>query len=304
MGVDSKADSAEDSSGYAKPCSVYPDPFTCDSCDCIPTEDGETTPRFSCITTLSGTTSTAEPCFTLRSAGHALANQLVPLRFAIDRIRYLIMQELGDGSEDIFLMLDCADHAASNLSALAIKMRKAEKSNVIISDPHENPDFKPVDLNDLVRTIVSYWQYMIGDRVKINLHTDDDNCTVLGDESLLSDILYNVIRNAEQLMKGQEEPQTLDVRVIYMDQLVQVLVQDSGPGIKPEDEAKIFNKYFSTKGGQGIGLNFSRASANKMGGDITIINNSKREDLQYLAGNNGKIVRGATVILELPVIEK
>lgn len=295
-----------ESDRYAKPCSVYPEILNCDSCNDNKGSHNCTPPRSSCIAaTKPSSLPPAESQLTLRSAAHALANQLTPLRFAIDRVRYLVMQELGADSEELLLMLDCADHSAINLSNLVIKMRKETGSYypVTIADPRENRDFKPVDLNKLVGNTISFWQYMIGDRVKISLNMDK-NCVVLGDESLLSDILYNVIRNAEQLMRGQEEPQTLEVRMTYMDERIQLTIQDNGPGIKPEDEAKIFSKHFSTKGGQGIGLNFSRASANKMGGDLTIINNSKREELQYLDENNGKTVRGATVILELPVIKK
>jgi signal transduction histidine kinase len=63
-------------------------------------------------------------------------------------------------------------------------------------------------------------------------------------------------------------------------------VSDSGPGVAPEDLARVFEPYFTTKeGGTGLGLAIARRIAEEHGG---------RLDLESVPG------RGATFTLRLP----
>jgi signal transduction histidine kinase len=79
---------------------------------------------------------------------------------------------------------------------------------------------------------------------------------------------------------------TLRVAARREGEAVAFSVSDSGPGVAPEDLARVFEPYFTTKeGGTGLGLAIARRIAEEHGG---------RLDLESVPG------RGATFTLRLP----
>ncbi|MBN1688520.1 MAG: GAF domain-containing sensor histidine kinase [Candidatus Omnitrophica bacterium] len=84
-------------------------------------------------------------------------------------------------------------------------------------------------------------------------------------------VFRNLFRNAVQAMEGQG---TLNVGVILHAQKAVVLIRDSGRGIPPEIQERLFEPFFSTKKteGSGIGLSISRGIVEKCGGRITCRN--------------------------------
>lgn len=92
----------------------------------------------------------------------------------------------------------------------------------------------------------------------------------LADTAGLRLILTNLLRNAVEAVAGQGEERRL-VR-IAIGPGATVTVHDSGPGIAPDLLARIFDPFFSTKAasGRGIGLSLARASAQRMGAELTV----------------------------------
>jgi signal transduction histidine kinase len=71
--------------------------------------------------------------------------------------------------------------------------------------------------------------------------------------------------------------------------LAQVAFADSGPGIVPEDQDRIFEPYFTTKeGGTGLGLALTHKIVREHAGDIRV---------------ESRTGSGATFIITLPVVE-
>jgi two-component system NtrC family sensor kinase len=86
-------------------------------------------------------------------------------------------------------------------------------------------------------------------------------------------ILTNLLRNAVEAVAGQGENRRLVRLTIGPGAMVSV--HDSGPGIAPDALDSIFDPFFSTKGGgvRGIGLSLARASAQRMGAELTVVSN-------------------------------
>jgi signal transduction histidine kinase len=92
---------------------------------------------------------------------------------------------------------------------------------------------------------------------------------VVLDEQRLRQVVGNVIGNA---LKFTTEGQ-VRVEVAQRDGTLDVTVQDSGPGIRPEDQEVIFDEFRqgdSGAAGTGLGLAISRRLARAMGGDVTV----------------------------------
>ena len=88
-------------------------------------------------------------------------------------------------------------------------------------------------------------------------------------------------------------------------QFVEIAVRDNGPGIKPEDMARIFQPYFTTKStGSGLGLATSQTIARRHYGALRVESEVDRGAafLLYLPAKPGARVDRVAVPVELPVL--
>jgi len=110
-----------------------------------------------------------------------------------------------------------------------------------------------------------------------------------GDIQQVEQVLINLLVNASDAMEKSADKK-LSITVEQQDNLLQVIISDSGPGIPPEALEKIFNPFFTTKSeqkGTGLGLSISKGIIEEHGGTLTAVNNP--------AG-------GAQFVVTLPII--
>ncbi len=107
---------------------------------------------------------------------------------------------------------------------------------------------------------------------------------VQADRDQLTQVLVNLIKNAQDALLGGGK---ISVRVRRSGAWACVDVEDSGPGIKPEDRARIFEPYFTTKeGGTGLGLAIAARICQEHGGRLEV---------------GGEVGRGALFSVVLPL---
>jgi hypothetical protein len=85
---------------------------------------------------------------------------------------------------------------------------------------------------------------------------------ISGDRVQLKQVLMNLLMNAAEAMATMtDRPRTLHVASkADAGGGVLVEVEDSGPGIKPDDLERVFNPFYTTKSkGMGMGLSISRS---------------------------------------------
>lgn len=100
---------------------------------------------------------------------------------------------------------------------------------------------------------------------------------VSSDAARLRQVVVNLIGNAVKFTEAGWVIITAEPRMIDGAQGVSVCVDDTGIGIKPDDQAKIFDRFAQADGditrqfgGTGLGLTISRRLARAMGGDISV----------------------------------
>jgi two-component system sensor histidine kinase TctE len=110
-----------------------------------------------------------------------------------------------------------------------------------------------LDLVTLVRQIGEEWvPQMLPGGVDFGLAVPDHAVTVQADESLLGELLSNLLDNARRYGRSSGR-----VTLGVLDQPVPALyVEDDGPGIEPSEQTRIFERFYRSPGttGEGAGL--------------------------------------------------
>jgi signal transduction histidine kinase len=102
----------------------------------------------------------------------------------------------------------------------------------------------------------------------------DDLPTVNADRARLEQVLGNLIRNA---LRYTPEGGLVAVEAAPRDGLVEVIVEDTGPGIPAEDLPHVFERFYRGDasrardgGGAGLGLAIVRELIEAMGGTVSV----------------------------------
>ena len=109
-------------------------------------------------------------------------------------------------------------------------------------------------------------------KIKVANKHEDNLPPVLADEELLAQVFLNIISNAIQAMPdgGRLMVSSKSGAGSYKD-LVEISFTDTGCGIPAQDLDKIFNPFFSNKGGGvGLGLSIVHKIVESHGGKISV----------------------------------
>lgn len=156
--------------------------------------------------------------------------------------------------------------------------------------PGRAPRRELADLNQLVRESLEATRHIYEQaEISLQLELDDHLPRVLVDVMQIQQVLFNLLLNAGEAMESSEPPRRLVVRTCRAQDMVQVMVEDSGPGLSPADLSHLFEPFYTTKPahqGTGLGLYISRQIVEAHGGRIR--------------GENLPDGRGARFVVELP----
>jgi heavy metal sensor kinase len=131
---------------------------------------------------------------------------------------------------------------------------------------------RPVDLDGLCLEVVHQARDIRSD---VNVRVaHEEQLSVAGDRDLLKQLILNLVDNAIKFSPaGGEVVVTLQATA----DSAEVTVEDTGPGIPPEQTELIFERFYRgsnnrsrTVGGAGIGLAISRWIARAHGGDVRV----------------------------------
>jgi PAS domain S-box-containing protein len=109
------------------------------------------------------------------------------------------------------------------------------------------------------------------DHVELKVETRPDLPRIRGDRIQLQQVLVNLMVNAGQAMSKQNGPRIVTLRTDLVEsEHLAVTVQDTGPGIAPDDLPRLFAPFFTTKpGGMGMGLAICRTTVEAHGGQLS-----------------------------------
>jgi signal transduction histidine kinase len=129
-----------------------------------------------------------------------------------------------------------------------------------------------LDMNVMIREVLP----LFGDEAKmkgvmIRTCFAEDISPVLGDRVQLQQVVLNLVMNGIEAMSGiTDRSRDLLIATRNLEQVqVEVTVQDSGIGLDPDQGARIFDAFYTTKPtGMGMGLSICRSIVQAHGGRL------------------------------------
>ncbi|MEW6320075.1 MAG: ATP-binding protein [Acidobacteriota bacterium] len=160
---------------------------------------------------------------------------------------------------------------------LGLIQRESARASAIIRNlsrfgRQQAPDPTAVLTRDLLEAVVELRQRKCEEQGILLEIEDRARTPMLAVFTELQQVLLNFVINAEQAVMSRPDGQRrITIRTLDADGRVRVEVEDSGAGVPPEHEAKLFQPFFTTKPvgeGTGLGLSVSYGIVESYGGTI------------------------------------
>jgi C4-dicarboxylate-specific signal transduction histidine kinase len=152
----------------------------------------------------------------------------------------------------------------------------------------------PLDLRDVIKEML---QLRAADleqmRLSVDVHATSDR-NVYANVTEIEQVMINLLQNAQQAVEPEQLQSgsgRIEIRLFDSGPNVRLEVHDNGPGVGVDDEAKLFQPFFTTRPvgrGAGLGLSVSYGIIDSYGGEMGYFQNSWG---------------GATFFFELPCLE-
>jgi signal transduction histidine kinase len=225
----------------------------------------------------------------LATTSHELRN---PLNIIINCVR-LVREDMCDSREEEIEFLKRADETAIHLlgiinDLLDISKIEAGKLSVIT---------EPMDLRQTLLEVINIQSVAVQQKgLQLKTILDDEPIPVKADAAKLRQVLINIIGNAIKFTDEGSIAIATTIQNYHSNSHVIVSVTDTGLGIEPTQQQKLFRPFVRVDGsssrkfdGTGLGLAISRNLIELMGGKISLES----------AGLN----QGTTVKIVLPIID-
>jgi signal transduction histidine kinase len=157
---------------------------------------------------------------------------------------------------------------------------------------------EPVDVASVANEALDFSKALIPANIELKREIAANGQRVLGDATLLSQVVLNLCSNAVQAMRPGGGTLTVTVSARETKQppdgatprVLEVRVKDTGHGMSPETQERIFEPFFTTREvgeGTGLGLSIVHGIIASMGGRISVIS---------------ALGAGAEFVVELPTL--
>jgi PAS domain S-box-containing protein len=153
-----------------------------------------------------------------------------------------------------------------------VKLNQIIDSLLLLSSvSRESVPSKPVDMLSLAAEAIERLEILV-DRRRAEIRLPDRFPTALGYAPWVEEILYNYISNA--IKYGGTPPVVMLGGEVRNDGFVEFWVEDNGPGLAPEEQARIFDygrpRKAATEEGYGLGLSIVKRIAEKLNGQVAV----------------------------------
>jgi two-component system sensor histidine kinase KdpD len=177
------------------------------------------------------------------------------------------------------LIADPAQPVETRTELLAIADEEAERLKVLIDDSIEMArlDTEQIDINrepvaiaEIVREAIASVKALTAGR-ELNVDCEDRVPPIYADRRLVRLALTQILDNA---LKYSPPDKPVNIRIAGTDNEASVEITDHGQGISPEEQQRIFERFYRGKSteqipGSGLGLSIASSIVHAHGGELT-----------------------------------
>jgi two-component system, NtrC family, nitrogen regulation sensor histidine kinase NtrY len=197
-----------------------------------------------------------------RRLAHELKNPLFPLQITVENL----LRSRGTEHFDEVFRESTSTLMAELTNLKTIIGRFSDFSKM------PQPQLQPVQVNDIIRHIIALHepQFNVDGRPPIvpSVSLDASLPEIDADPDLLHRVISNLVLNA---MDAMPDGGTLGLRTADTGERIQIDVSDTGTGLTPEETARLFTPYYTTKQhGTGLGLAIVQSVISDHRGSITV----------------------------------
>jgi two-component system, NtrC family, nitrogen regulation sensor histidine kinase NtrY len=203
-----------------------------------------------------------------RRMAHEIKNPLTPIRLSAERLAKNLLGFSSNGTTtgNAVAPYPCLDERGAKLvrectSLIGDEVSTLQRMVDEFSSFARLPAAKPVlsDINEVIADTLKLYEERFDD-IKLESKLALELPPIFIDREQIKRALVNLIDNAlhaitESKFALDEKSLTLTTREVFEQDVVEITIADTGPGIAPADRERIFSPYFSTrKRGTGLGL--------------------------------------------------
>lgn len=134
-----------------------------------------------------------------------------------------------------------------------------------------------LDINEVIEHVIclpvlDVWQAGVVQRITPTLRLATELPGVKADQVQIEQVLLNLIRNAMDAMADRPlDERRIMIQSYREDKHVCIVVEDNGTGLTPENAAKVFTPFYTTKAnGMGLGLSISKSIIEAHSGTLSV----------------------------------
>ena len=177
---------------------------------------------------------------------HELKNPLTSLRSAVETL------PLAKTENSRRRLLDVIGHDVRRLDRLISDISDASRLDAEL----QRQDVAPVDIWRLLTTLTSVAnETKLGHDVGVDVRFETsrpDNLSVPGHDSRLGQVISNLLTNAQSFSNSGGRVRILCRR---LKSEIEIMVDDDGPGIRPDALERVFERFYTDRPHQGFGQN-------------------------------------------------
>jgi signal transduction histidine kinase/HAMP domain-containing protein len=193
------------------------------------------------------------------NAAHELRTPLTTIRGAVDALQ----SGAKDVPHDRERFLDHIDRESARLTRLARALLVLARAQT----GQEELQREPVDLCDLLEDVTGSVRTHPGVGLRVLC---SPGLVILTDRALTEQALFNLVQNAA----SHTDEGGIVIRATADRGAVQIEVEDTGPGIAPEERERVFDRFYRGNGlssqGFGLGLAIVRQAVRALSGTVEI----------------------------------
>jgi len=199
----------------------------------------------------------------LATVSHEIRNPLTSIKGSLS---LLLEKGIVSGVQrELLLIAQQNAHRLLRLVSNLLDLAKLEVGRIEL-------ELREVNLPGLICTTMETLQEVAREKsVEVHSSLPEETPLIQADEDRLSSVLLNLLDNA---IKFSHQGGRIWIEASVSEDAVLVAVKDEGPGIAPEEQHKVFEKFYQAEGsprqGVGLGLYICKAFVEEHGGRIWV----------------------------------